>query len=81
MVLNFTQDECSFVSLRDIQRVLEVSRWFYSQRDHLFAAMDDLHDKRATGLAMEVPDGGDLDEEELLAAQQEREDRLEKMKV
>ncbi|KAF6032077.1 hypothetical protein EB796_009577 [Bugula neritina] len=87
IVLNITQsfmrqqkDECSFVSLRDIQRVLEVSRWFYSQRDHLFAAMDDLHDKRATGLAMEVPDGGDLDEEELLAAQQEREDRLEKMK-
>ena len=27
------QDECSFVSLRDIERVLQVMSWFYRQRE------------------------------------------------
>lgn len=26
-----TQDECSFVSLRDVERVLDVMFWFYDQ--------------------------------------------------
>lgn len=32
------QDECSFVSLRDIQRLLDVMAWFY-QQDLLFTRM------------------------------------------
>jgi hypothetical protein len=27
------QDECSFVSLRDVERVLEVMSWFYRQSE------------------------------------------------
>ncbi|XP_067936897.1 E3 ubiquitin-protein ligase rnf213-alpha-like [Watersipora subatra] len=34
------KDECSFVSLRDVQRALDVANWFYSQRNYLFPAMD-----------------------------------------
>ena len=30
---NILQDECSFVSLRDVERVLEVMSWFYSEID------------------------------------------------
>jgi hypothetical protein len=29
----FLQDECSFVSLRDVERVLEVMSWFYRQSE------------------------------------------------
>jgi len=39
------QDECSFVSLRDVERVLTVMSWFYNQSDEngqLFADMDRL---------------------------------------
>ena len=41
------QDECSFVSLRDVERVLEVMSWFYrqSEDDHLlFRKMKDESD-------------------------------------
>ena len=37
------EDECSFVSLRDVDRVLSVMSWFYSQSQHprtLFIQMD-----------------------------------------
>ena len=37
------EDECSFVSLRDVDRVLSVMSWFYSQSQHtrtLFNQMD-----------------------------------------
>lgn len=34
------------MSLRDIQRLLDVSHWFYNQKDNLFPAMDKLWDKR-----------------------------------
>jgi hypothetical protein len=37
MITNFYfQDECSFVSLRDVDRVLQVMAWFYKHRTHLF---------------------------------------------
>ena len=29
----FFKDECSFVSLRDVERVLEVMTWFYRQTE------------------------------------------------
>ena len=38
------QDECSFVSLRDVDRVLSVTSWFYNQSQGdrtLFDEMDD----------------------------------------
>lgn len=38
------QNECSFVSLRDVQRLLDVANWFYKQRRYLFPAMDDNDD-------------------------------------
>jgi hypothetical protein len=36
------QDECSFVSLRDVDRALCVMMWFYAQRTTLFHKIDDL---------------------------------------
>lgn len=38
----FFQDECSFVSLRDVERVLQVMSWFYKQSldSELFSLMD-----------------------------------------
>ena len=38
--LNF-QDECSFVSLRDIERAMIVLKWFHSVLDHI--EKDDLY--------------------------------------
>ncbi|KAJ8315842.1 hypothetical protein KUTeg_007992 [Tegillarca granosa] len=37
------RDECSFVSLRDVERVLQVMSWFYNQslNSKLFSLMDD----------------------------------------
>uniref|UniRef100_S4RZQ0 Uncharacterized protein n=1 Tax=Petromyzon marinus TaxID=7757 RepID=S4RZQ0_PETMA len=35
-------DECSFVSLRDVERCLKVLAWFYEQRDTLFQQMEQL---------------------------------------
>jgi len=35
------QEECSFVSLRDVKRVLDVMSWFYGQRELLFRLMDE----------------------------------------
>lgn len=34
------KDECSFVSLRDVARLLDVANWFYKHREDLFAGMD-----------------------------------------
>lgn len=38
---NFLQDECSFVSLRDIERAMIVLEWFHSVLDHI--ERDDLY--------------------------------------
>ena len=40
----FLQDECSFVSLRDVERVLKVMSWFFTQSEDdslLFSLMRD----------------------------------------
>lgn len=37
----YVQDECSFVSLRDVDRALSVMLWFYGQRDELFEKMNE----------------------------------------
>lgn len=41
-LLNFNiQDECSFVSLRDVERAMKIMVWFYNHRDALDHLMDD----------------------------------------
>ena len=32
------------MSLRDVQRLLDVANWFYKQRRHLFPAIDDVNE-------------------------------------
>ena len=41
MSLLITQDECSFVSLRDVERAMKVMVWFYNHRDALNPLMDE----------------------------------------
>ncbi len=36
------KDECSFVSLRDVERTLEVLAWVHTKRDSIFEALRDL---------------------------------------
>ena len=36
----FVQDECSFVSLREVERVLSVMAWFYQHKDVLYSLMN-----------------------------------------
>lgn len=53
------------MSLRDIQRLLDVSHWFYNQRENLFPAMDKLWDKRHATVDVTVePPEEDAEEEE-----------------
>lgn len=37
----YLQDECSFVSLRDVERTLKVFGWMYNQTE-IFDAMDEV---------------------------------------
>ena len=53
------QDECSFVSLRDVDRTLQVMMWFY-HHDELFELMDRKADDEANT---------DVDEDELAPPQ------------
>ena len=39
---NILQDECSFVSLRDIERAMMILKWFHSVIDHI--ERDDLYE-------------------------------------
>lgn len=45
------QDECSFVSLRDVDRALKVMMWFYWKGELLFALMDHKKNKRLKEIA------------------------------
>ena len=67
-VYNLFQDECSFVSLRDVERVLKVMSWFYQQSQDnriLFNLME--HEE-----TQEHDEREDTDEEE----EEEEEDTL-----
>jgi len=57
--VDILQDECSFVSLRDVDRTLQVMMWFYDHEE-LFELMDDKADDEANP---------DVDEEELAPLQ------------
>lgn len=52
------------MSLRDIQRVLDVSHWFYTQRENLFPAMDNLWDQRHATVKVIEEEEEDTEEEE-----------------
>lgn len=44
--LSIFQDECSFVSLREVSRLMHICSWFYDQRKSLFPQMDELKKKQ-----------------------------------
>ena len=52
-----TQDECSFVSLRDVERAMNVMVWFYSRREVLNPLMDDQDEE--TDSDTEIDDSDD----------------------
>ena len=64
------QDECSFVSLRDVERVLQVMMWFYRHREMLFTRMNKL-------MNVEPRDSDDDDDEEVES--EDSDDELERM--
>lgn len=58
------QDECSFVSLRDVERTLQVMMWFYAKGELLFQLMDEKRKLKARLLM----DEEDEEEEENLTS-------------
>ena len=52
-----TQDECSFVSLRDVERAMNVMVWFYNRREVLNPLMDDQDEE--TDSDTEIDDSDD----------------------
>src|SRR6218665_1773154 len=63
------QDECSFVSLRDVDRALKVMMWFYSPEKELFdkmneKAVDEIKETYRARAAVGDDDGEEGDDEE-----------------
>ena len=58
------RDECSFVSLRDVERSLRVLLWFLDHRDPLFRLMDENSTSRGQAEEDEEGDDGESDVEE-----------------
>ena len=64
LVSSSCQDECSFVSLRDVDRVLSVMSWFCSQAAETRTLYDEM-DKELYGEGEQVAvDNEEIDEEE-----------------
>ncbi len=61
----FSQDECSFVSLRDIERVMEVMVWFFEHGQELFQMMDEDEEDVIQVAAINEEDDEQLEEEEV----------------
>ncbi len=61
----FSQDECSFVSLRDIERVMEVMVWFFEHGQELFQMMDEDEEDVIQVAAINEEDDEQLKEEEV----------------
>ena len=72
---SFIQDECSFVSLRDVERAMKVMVWFY---DHLHA-LNPLMDKTIDGQDEESDD--DEDDETDDDDDDDEEDELDKVNL
>ena len=58
------KDECSFVSLRDVERAMQVMVWFYNRVDILGKLMTKvlIEQRRQEGYAF-IEDDGDVDEQ------------------
>ena len=48
----YLQDECSFVSLRDVERAVQVTSWFYSKMDLFLPLIKEFDEKN--GIAMQL---------------------------
>src|SRR6218665_810746 len=64
-----SQDECSFVSLRDVDRALKVMMWFYSPEKELFDKMnkkaeDEMKETYRARAAVGDDDGEEGEDEE-----------------
>ena len=58
------KDECSFVSLRDVERAMQVMVWFYNRVDILGKLMTKvlIEQRRQEGYDV-IEDDGDVDEQ------------------
>ncbi|XP_078381354.1 E3 ubiquitin-protein ligase rnf213-alpha-like isoform X3 [Oculina patagonica] len=65
-------DECSFVSLRDVERAMNVMVWFYNHREALNPLMDDDQDEES-----DDDSDGDSDDEEDTGEQDEMDQPLD----
>lgn len=61
MLICCEQDECSFVSLRDVLRVLDVMAWFLEHEQPLFRLMDE---KLLAKVQQDAPSDDEEDEED-----------------
>ena len=57
------QDECSFVSLRDVDRALKVMMWFYSREKELFHRMNEKAEGEIKEVVQRFASVGDDDED------------------
>ena len=64
ITVTFFKDECSFVSLRDVERAMQVMVWFYNHVDILGKLMTEvlLEQRRQEGYNV-IEDDGDVDEQ------------------
>ena len=53
------QDECSFVSLRDVERAMNVMVWFYNHREFLNPLMDETNQDEESDSDSETDDSDD----------------------
>ena len=64
ITVTFFKDECSFVSLRDVERAMQVMVWFYNRVDILGKLMAGvlIEQRREEGYDV-IEDDGDVDEQ------------------
>ena len=63
-VMFFLKDECSFVSLRDVERAMQVMVWFYNHKDTLGRLMGNaINEQRREEDHDPDEDDSDVDEE------------------
>ena len=64
--LSCSKDECSFVSLRDVERAMQVMVWFYSHVDTLGRLMKKVITEQRREEGDEVDEDDDVDEDVIL---------------
>lgn len=61
---HFFKDECSFVSLRDVERAMHVMVWFYNRLDILGKLMMEVRIEQRKQEGYDgIEDGSDIDEQ------------------